>query len=462
MLHGKGIFQGDTSYLSFYTFLFTYALFGFKYTYAYYTTVVVFSLSLLLYLLAFLRLFGFLTTFLFSLIIFTSFPFIAVPNFGTTAAFGVVPSAIALFVISKKNPKLSAIILPMCIVSGYFLYGSGVITSLAFLIALPLFFKAYRCLKLLMLSTVSMCGSLILAHFFRSQFVRGDGYFHFGATVFSPENGIESIGVVLNDIFVSATSWYALNLKNAYLGIELQIPILLLLSISAYRYIMHDKKSEVPESDRWALFFITALLLSILLASLVSPPPGVRRVFPAVIPLFALAALGLSLLFNYRRYGILLGCLAMFAVLSLSTAKSIDSMQRIALRGNPSLVHALRSYLRDKPSVDTIYVLKFEAAIKGFTCVCALDLDPSMKDKFKHIEYPSVARFKRIHEEGFNAAPGAQLLIVSENSSLPLLEELQIAPDYEDNLEIEQAFGPPKSLFISQVTLSRSVELSVP
>jgi hypothetical protein len=439
LLSGKPIFQNDTSYLSLYSFLLTYRLIGFNFSYAYDTTAIVFSVSLFLYLISFDRFFGTRTIAITCLIIFFSFPFITIPNFGTTASFGIVAPALALIVISRGLPSLTAALLPLCACASYFLYGSGLVTCLGFALCLPVFFPSYRRWRVYFIFLLSSTLGLGICYFVRQIFVGQHVNFHWGATVFDPSQYQEGILVVLSDLLISSKSWYSLNLGKPYLPIELQLPFVCFLVMLALRFMKADKPFELQIAERWSIFFIGSFLLTTFFASFASPPPGIRRVFPAVLPLFAVAAYGLNTLMDSRKTGLILGGPLLALILVLSGKHSWESLMVFEVRGDSSAIAAITEFLERSERYDKIYVLKSEKVLNGLSYACSLALDEHKNDRFGEINFLSSKQIIRDYPSQKLFERGKRTLIISEQCPNALVAQLSLQLSAQETTEVNQS-----------------------
>jgi hypothetical protein len=290
---GQRIEGDDNCYLSFFIHFLTSYTFGYSAVNLQLVTITMSSLAMSLIVISIKRLLGDTSALIFAGLVLTSTAFTGhgiLPSNMPTALYGL---SLSLFSLSMRPSLKRDCLLSFSIFLVLLGYAAGVVSILPLLVFHFLAFREKWPLK-----NTLICGFLstfaLAGVWYIRKLVAGSGDLSRWAVgeIGMPDRSEyeQTIKLILNDVFVKADSWYALALDSPYLSLSLSLWLGLCLLLVAFRVstqILY-KRTNLGNSEKWCLVFLGSFIIAILLASINSSTPGIRRIYPSILFLFAI------------------------------------------------------------------------------------------------------------------------------------------------------------------------------
>jgi hypothetical protein len=329
LVTGQPITGADTTYLSMAIYLLVSEAFGFDVLLLQLVTALLMACSMAVAFLGLDRAIGRGGALATCGLLAVSLPFITHGSLPTNTASSLwgVSAALYLLTLPATGPRI--VLLALAGTLSLLAYAAGIVT-LAPLLGLHvlLFRDAWPARRFLLLAAGGALGGAVVAAL-RHALRGGSDLMHWGIDTLSLPSGssyLESLRVVLGDVFVSGQSWYAGSYGHPYLS----WPVIVLLGVAAAALLasrvapraMRDRVELPPDRARWLLLFLLAFAAAAAFAAVNTREPGVRRAFPAVVFLFAVAGTA-PFLFRQHVVKAALVVLLMFAF-AQETTRSVD------------------------------------------------------------------------------------------------------------------------------------------
>jgi hypothetical protein len=199
---------------------------------------------------------------------------------------------------------------------------------------------------------------------------------------------LSTVKVILRDLFVSADSWYALGYGQPY--ISAPVALFLVCAVTcAVLWLSVSRRPDFAESAlrsaraRWIVLFLVSSLVAILIASINTRVPGIRRAFPAVIPMLAAAATAPALVPRGALLPVLLNVL-FAATVAWEGARSVEAIRGRWDPAPPFSWTLVSNFIADRlPGFEEAHIVVVDRALEpSFDRVfCGLYMDEDTRLK---------------------------------------------------------------------------------